>query len=84
MPIEPTLSEYRYDVESFYYLSDDILIPQAIEDTDLSLLELEEIVGRFAKHSCRAGQLRGKIVIYLTGKVQIRHHFTNKLLWENN
>lgn len=50
--------------------------------TDLSLDELEAIVGRFkASHYARPGQLKGKLVKYIDGSIELRHHFTNKLLW---
>jgi hypothetical protein len=49
--------------------------------TGLALDEIETIVGRFQKNSCRAGLLRGKVVVTLD-KVQIRKCFGNKLLWE--
>lgn len=49
--------------------------------TGLAFDEVEHLVGRFAKHSARAGQLRGKLVFTLD-KVQIRKSFGNALLWE--
>jgi len=70
-------------LEKMYYLSDDNNIPQAIETTGLSLDEIEYLVGRFNKVSSRTGKLRGKVNVYFNGKVEIRHHFTNKLLWSN-
>lgn len=44
--------------------------------------EVEEIVGRFAAHSCRAGRLRGKGVFYADGGWQIRKCFGNQLLFD--
>jgi hypothetical protein len=49
--------------------------------TGLALDEIETIVGRFAKHSCRAGLLRGKVVVRVDGVVEVRKCFGNKLLW---
>lgn len=63
------------------YLSDQNNIPTVLQLTELSLDELEQIVGRFAKHSWRAGQLRGEVVQDKKGNYIIRHHFTKKLLW---
>ncbi len=68
--------------ESFY-LSDVNNIDRALELCDLSIDELEVIVGRFNKNSHRSGQLRGEVIITLTG-VKIRHHFTKKVLWTNH
>ena len=53
----------------------------ATELTDLALDEIETLVGRFAPHSQRAGQLRGKVVAYISGLVEIRTSFGNKLIW---
>ena len=66
-----------------FYLSDDNNIDLALELTDLALDELESIVGRFAKHSSRAGQLRGEVVYDIKG-LYIRHHFTKKTLWRKD
>lgn len=63
-----------------FYLSDEQNIDIVLELTELSLDELESIVGRFAKHSHRAGHLRGEIIFDGLGIV-IRHHFTKKVLW---
>ena len=69
---------------SEFYINQDL--QRATEVTGLSEDELEMIVGRFMKHSCRAGQLRGKVCEEYTRKhgerVVIRHHFNNKMLWE--
>jgi len=63
------------------YLSDDNNIKKALELTELSIDELESIVGRFAKHSWRAGQLRGELIQDKKGNIIIRHSFTKKVLW---
>lgn len=63
------------------YLSNEANIEQAMELTELSLDEIEAIVGRFAPHSWRAGQLRGEVVVRPNGQVIIRHHFSKKILW---
>lgn len=70
-------------VESFY-LSDNSNIPKTLELTGLSMDELSEIVGRFAKNSWRSGKMRGEVVIYANGKIRIRHHFNKKKLWESD
>lgn len=64
------------------YCSIEENLPIILKETDLSLDELEYLVGRFQKNSCRAGQLRGKMVYTMDGRVQIRKCFGNKLLWE--
>lgn len=53
----------------------------ACDVTGLSLDEIETVVGRFKKHSMRAGLLRGKVVETNSGLIQIRTCFGNKLLW---
>lgn len=69
-------------VENSFYLSDPNNLELAMEMTGLAEDELEEVVGRFTKNSCRAGQLRGEVVRYYDGKVAIRHHFhKNRILW---
>lgn len=70
-------------IEQMYYLSKESSLDKAVEDTELSADEIEYIVGRFTKISHRTGKLRGKVNVFFTGKVEIRHHFTNKLLWSN-
>lgn len=77
------LSVRRLDNVMIFYLSDDTMIDQALELTGLDLDELESIVGRFAKHSCRAGSLRGEVLADIGG-VTIRHHFTKKILWTSS
>jgi hypothetical protein len=68
-------------IESTFYLSDENNVPLALEYTDLSEDELLHIVGRFASHSSRKGQLRGEVVMFMNGNIKIRHHFTKKILW---
>lgn len=65
------------------YLSDERNLKYVLEACGLSLDELEAIVGRFAKHSHRAGQLRGEYCEDVSG-CYIRHHFTKKILWRLN
>ena len=64
-----------------FYLSEKENIQKACNLTELSLDELEHIVGRFNKHSHRAGLLRGEVIILVDDTVIIRHHFTRKKLW---
>ena len=70
-------------IEDKFYLSDKDGMNRAIWYTNLSEDEVEMIVGRFKKHSHRAGKLRGEVVVYITGEVVIRHHFTKKVLWRS-
>ena len=67
-------------IEQSFYINTDV--NKAIEATGLELDELETIVGKFTNRSHRAGLLKGKVVIWYSGKVQIRKCFGNKLLWE--
>lgn len=66
-------------VESYYI--NQLNIDYVTEVTGLAPDEVEAVVGRFAKHSRRSGQLRGKLCVKIDGSVEIRHHFNNKLLW---
>jgi len=68
-------------IEEQFYLSDPNMVNHALFLTDLSIDEIEAIVGRFSKRSSRAGQLRGEIVVMVDGSVIIRHHFNKKVLW---
>lgn len=64
-----------------YYLSEPGNLCILIESTELALDEIEEMVGYFAKHSSRAGQMRGEVIVYADGSHAIRHAFTKKLIW---
>lgn len=67
------------------YLSDKNNIETIIKLTGLDFDEIESLVGRFAKHSSRAGNLRGEFIFdEITGDMYIRHHFTKKILWSLN
>ena len=68
-------------IEMTFYINTDIAL--ALELTGLAADELEQVVGRFTIRSTRAGLLKGKLVQYTNGKVQIRKCFGNKLLWSN-
>jgi hypothetical protein len=68
-------------VETFY-LSDESNLERACEITGLAPDEIEQVVGRFTKTSHRCGALRGEVVVFIHGKVAIRHHFNKKKLWE--
>lgn len=63
-----------------FYLSDPVNMPRACELTGLDEGEIEAIVGRFANHSHRAGQMRGKVKVDRC-VVSIRTSFGNKILW---
>jgi hypothetical protein len=65
-----------------FYLSDESNLERACEITGLAPDEIEDVVGRFTKTSHRYGSLRGEVVIFIDGKVVIRHHFNKKKLWE--
>lgn len=64
-----------------FYLSELNNLDHICQITGLSYGEVEDIVGRFDARSKRNGRLKGQIWIY-PDKVQLRHHFTNKKLWE--
>lgn len=68
-------------IDKSFYLSDPHNTPEAERLTGLAIDEIESVVGRFAPHSCRAGQLKGKVLSYLDGNVEIRKSFGNQLLW---
>lgn len=68
-------------IEEMFYLSNPEKVGYAQDLTDLCSDELEHIVGRFTKRSQWSGQMRGKVVMYMDGKVEIRTSFGNKLLW---
>jgi hypothetical protein len=64
-----------------YYLSDASNLQKALDVTNLAIDELESIVGYFAAHSMRSGQMRGEVLVK-PDTVIIRHHFTKKVLWK--
>ena len=66
-------------IQSTFYINENVDL--ALDTTGLALDEIESIVGRFTKVSHRAGLLRGKVIIFINGKVQVRKCFGNKLLW---
>ena len=68
-------------IEEKFYLSEEGNLERAMFLTDLSEDEILLLVGRFAKHSHRAGKLRGEVVVMVNGQVIIRHHFNKKVLW---
>jgi hypothetical protein len=66
------------------YLSDDKNLEYIIKATDLSLDELELIVGRFPKdHHNWPGKLKGEYVENWDGEKKILHHFKKTVLWTN-
>lgn len=71
-------------IESTFYLSEPSNVDTVLHITGLAIDELEGIVGRFKEDHWRwPGQLKGEVVLYVSGKVRIRHHFNKKKLWEN-
>jgi len=66
-----------------FYLSNKNNLDRAFKLTELSLDEIETVVGRFTKNSWRSGELRGEVVIK-PNNIVIRHHFTKKVLWRKN
>lgn len=54
-------------IEDTYYLSEPGNLARFLKSTDLCKDEVECIVGRFAKHSRRAGRLRGEVMEYIDG-----------------
>lgn len=66
------------------YLSDSNNIEHVLNSTDLTLSELEQIVGRFkADHHAWPNKLKGKLKEDWDGCIKIVHHFTGKTLWES-
>lgn len=74
-----SLGRPKMESEIFYINEDE---DRACEVTGLALDEIEAVVGRFGPQSLRQGLLRGKVVVCVDGRVQIRKCFGNKLLWE--
>lgn len=75
-------------IKSQYYLSAyaDNLDSVCFE-SGLTEGEIEDIVGRFpSDHHRWAGKLRGQVWMYEKEgelfKIQLRHHFSKKVLWE--
>lgn len=69
-------------IESFY-LTQDGGVDRLSELTDLSLDEIEQLVGRFRKNHYRfAGKLKGEVLVKACGQVVVRHHFSKKIIWE--
>lgn len=66
-----------------YYLSSPGGLRRCILDTDMTESEIINIVGKFRADHDRAGQLKGQVWVY-PDKVQIRHHFTKKILWSRS
>lgn len=65
------------------YLSDDKNVDLVLEQTGLSLKELESIVGRFkSTHHAWPNKLKGQFVDDFVN-LKIVHHFTKKILWTN-
>lgn len=73
-----------YKEKLLYYLSDDLALNQAIDDTGLDADEIEHLVGRFTKASQWAGKLRGKLCENQHGQLELRTSFGNKLLWRQD
>lgn len=66
-----------------YYLSEESNIELFQDQTGMALDEIESLVGRFTKHSSRAGLLRGEVVVdKFAGIIKLRHHFTKRVLWQ--
>lgn len=72
--------DFLMSLYGMFYINEDP--ERAMEVTGLALDEIESIVGRFAAHSCRAGKLRGKVVI-LDQYVTIEKCFGKGILWTN-
>jgi hypothetical protein len=66
------------------YLSDPKNVKKALKLLEISLDELESVVGRFKPdHHNWPNQLKGELVI-VKNKARIRHHFTKKKLFESD
>lgn len=71
-------------IDYSFYLTEPDGLEKLNELTELSLDEVESIVGRFRKNHYRfSGLLKGEVCVDMEGMVWIRHHFTKKKLWEN-
>ena len=68
-------------IKETYYINNAPIKAQI--DTGLAADEIEAVVGRFPRHHERQGHLKGEIVVYASGDVIIRHHFTKKVLWSS-
>lgn len=65
-----------------FYLSEPGNLELAISATGLAEDEIVGLVGKFKNNHHRwPGQLKGEVVVGLKA-IQIRHHFTKKVLWE--
>jgi hypothetical protein len=65
-----------------FYLSDPDAVSLVARATGLSEDELESIVGKFPNTHLKWPNLfKGAVSFKLNGNVEIRHHFTKKLLW---
>jgi len=71
-------------IEQSYYLSNPENLETVQELTELSLDEIEHMVGRFTKASQWAGELRGELILKTNGDIILRHHFNkSKKFWSN-
>jgi hypothetical protein len=70
-------------VES-YYLSNPKNLETVMDLTELSLDEIESMVGRFTKQSQWAAELRGELVVKANGDMVLRHHFNKNIKYWSN
>ena len=70
-------------VEQFY-LTEEGAVDRLLQITDLSMDEVETIVGRFKDSHYRfAGLLKGEVLVNICNSVTIRHHFKKVVLWNS-
>jgi len=72
-------------IKEQFYLTEKHSISRLKKLTVLDSYEIEHIVGRFKSNHWRfAGMLMGEVSVYFNGLVEIRHHFSKKLLWSSD
>ena len=71
-------------IEQQFYLTEPGMEDYLSELTELSFDEIEQLVGRFRQDHWRwPGKLKGEVLVYSSGKIRLRHHFTKKKIWQN-
>lgn len=73
----------RNMITESFYLSEESNHDRACSLLEISLDEIESIVGRFGPRSARNGKLKGEVVVFGNGKILIRNHFSKKKIWES-
>lgn len=72
------------DLSESFYLTEPGATDKLMALTDLSMDEIENIVGRFRQSHYRwAGLLKGQVVVTPLGETKILHHFKKTILWQS-